>query len=60
MHQPLSLTDPEEVDVGLLRFCSSQLKLLQLYIHIQQLHSAPHAEAYGTPLDINQARVLTV
>lgn len=55
MDQQLLFTDPEEVDVGLLRFCSSQLKLLQLYIDIQQLHSAPEAEAHGTPLDINQA-----
>lgn len=60
MDQQLFITDPEEVDVGLLRFCSSQLKLLQLYIDIQQLHFAPDAEAYGTPLDINQAWMLMV
>uniref|UniRef100_A0A667Y7Q3 RAB3 GTPase activating protein subunit 2 (non-catalytic) n=1 Tax=Myripristis murdjan TaxID=586833 RepID=A0A667Y7Q3_9TELE len=32
--------DPEAVDEALLQLCSSQLKLLQLYTDIQQLHSA--------------------
>lgn len=53
--QKLFITDPEEVDVGLLRFCSSQLKLLQLYTDIQQLHSALDAEACGTSLSVTQA-----
>lgn len=38
-------TDPEEVDPALLQLCSSQLKLLQLYTDVQQLHSAAHMEA---------------
>ncbi|XP_056914815.1 rab3 GTPase-activating protein non-catalytic subunit isoform X2 [Takifugu flavidus] len=50
----LKQKDPEEVDVSLLRFCSSQLKLLQLYTDIQQLHPAPDAEACGTSLSITQ------
>ncbi|KAG9347341.1 hypothetical protein JZ751_004908 [Albula glossodonta] len=32
--------DPEAVEEGLLQLCSSQLKLLQLYVDIQSLHSA--------------------
>uniref|UniRef100_A0A669DL58 RAB3 GTPase activating protein subunit 2 (non-catalytic) n=1 Tax=Oreochromis niloticus TaxID=8128 RepID=A0A669DL58_ORENI len=35
----LKRQEPEEVDAGLLQLCSSQLKLLQLYTDIQQLHS---------------------
>uniref|UniRef100_A0A3Q4NBM5 RAB3 GTPase activating protein subunit 2 (non-catalytic) n=1 Tax=Neolamprologus brichardi TaxID=32507 RepID=A0A3Q4NBM5_NEOBR len=36
----LKRQEPEEVDAELLQLCSSQLKLLQLYTDIQQLHSA--------------------
>uniref|UniRef100_A0A8C7PST6 RAB3 GTPase activating protein subunit 2 (non-catalytic) n=1 Tax=Oncorhynchus mykiss TaxID=8022 RepID=A0A8C7PST6_ONCMY len=35
--------DPEAVDEGLFQLCSSQLKLLQLYTDIQQLHSTGEA-----------------
>lgn len=38
------ITDPEEVDKALLQLCSSQLKLLQLYTDIQNLHSAADIE----------------
>ncbi len=31
--------DPEAVDESLLQFCSSQLKLLQLYTDVQLLHT---------------------
>lgn len=54
MDQYLFIPDPEEVDAGVLQFCSSQLKLLQLYIDIQQLHYGSDAEAYGTSFNINQ------
>lgn len=54
MDQYLFIPDPEEVDAGVLQFCCSQLKLLQLYIDLQQLHSAPDAEGYGTSFNINQ------
>lgn len=57
MDQDLFIPDPEEVDAGVLQFCSSQLKLLQLYMDIQQLHSAPDAEARGTSLSSNQVAV---
>uniref|UniRef100_A0A669E1R3 RAB3 GTPase activating protein subunit 2 (non-catalytic) n=1 Tax=Oreochromis niloticus TaxID=8128 RepID=A0A669E1R3_ORENI len=40
----LKRQEPEEVDAGLLQLCSSQLKLLQLYTDIQQLHSATDVE----------------
>lgn len=50
----LFIPDPEEVDAGVLQFCFSVLKLLQLYIDIQQLSSAPDAEACGTSFNINQ------
>ncbi|KAF3844617.1 hypothetical protein F7725_007780 [Dissostichus mawsoni] len=36
--------DPDEVDPALQQLCSSQLKLLQLYSDIQQLHSAAVTE----------------
>lgn len=39
-----SITDPNEADTALLQLCSSQLKLLQLYTDIQQLHSAADTE----------------
>lgn len=41
----IRIADPEEVDPALLQFCSSQLKLLQLYRDIQHLHSAADTEA---------------
>lgn len=40
----LFIAEPEEIDTGLLQFCSTQLKLLQLYTDIQQLHSAMDRE----------------
>ncbi|XP_056151672.1 rab3 GTPase-activating protein non-catalytic subunit isoform X2 [Lampris incognitus] len=40
LHDSLKEQDPEAVDQALLQLCSSQLKLLQLYTDIQQLHSA--------------------
>ncbi|KAJ3613339.1 hypothetical protein NHX12_019589 [Muraenolepis orangiensis] len=40
LHDSLREQDPEAVDDALLQLCSSQLKLLQLYTDIQQLHSA--------------------
>uniref|UniRef100_A0A7N8WIR1 RAB3 GTPase activating protein subunit 2 (non-catalytic) n=1 Tax=Mastacembelus armatus TaxID=205130 RepID=A0A7N8WIR1_9TELE len=40
----LKQQDPEEVDTALLQLCSSQLKMLQLYSDIQQLHSAAEIE----------------
>ena len=60
IYQYLFIPDPEEVDAGVLQFCSSQLKLLQLYSDIQQLHSAPNAEEYGTSFSINQVWILLV
>uniref|UniRef100_A0A3Q1EL20 RAB3 GTPase activating protein subunit 2 (non-catalytic) n=1 Tax=Acanthochromis polyacanthus TaxID=80966 RepID=A0A3Q1EL20_9TELE len=44
LHDTLKQKDPEEVDITLLQLCSSQLKLLQLYTDIHQLHSAPNVE----------------
>uniref|UniRef100_A0A673CNK7 RAB3 GTPase activating protein subunit 2 (non-catalytic) n=1 Tax=Sphaeramia orbicularis TaxID=375764 RepID=A0A673CNK7_9TELE len=41
------ITDPEEVDPALLQLCSSQLKLLQLYSDIQQLHSAADLDSFA-------------
>ncbi|CAL8271744.1 unnamed protein product [Merluccius merluccius] len=40
LHDSLKEQDPEAVDEALLQLCSSQLKLLQLYTDIQELHSA--------------------
>ncbi|XP_028250734.1 rab3 GTPase-activating protein non-catalytic subunit isoform X2 [Parambassis ranga] len=45
LNDTLKQQDPEEVDTSLLQLCSSQLKLLQLYTDIQQLHSAGDSEA---------------
>uniref|UniRef100_A0A4W6C6N3 RAB3 GTPase activating protein subunit 2 (non-catalytic) n=1 Tax=Lates calcarifer TaxID=8187 RepID=A0A4W6C6N3_LATCA len=45
LYDTLKQQDPEEVDTDLLQLCSSQLKLLQLYTDIQQLHSAAGTEA---------------
>uniref|UniRef100_A0A674EDB7 RAB3 GTPase activating protein subunit 2 (non-catalytic) n=1 Tax=Salmo trutta TaxID=8032 RepID=A0A674EDB7_SALTR len=39
--------DPEAVDEVLFQMCSSQLKLLQLYTDIQQLHSTGEMEVAG-------------
>uniref|UniRef100_A0A4W6CGE5 RAB3 GTPase activating protein subunit 2 (non-catalytic) n=1 Tax=Lates calcarifer TaxID=8187 RepID=A0A4W6CGE5_LATCA len=44
LYDTLKQQDPEEVDTDLLQLCSSQLKLLQLYTDIQQLHSAAGTE----------------
>ncbi|XP_029982062.1 rab3 GTPase-activating protein non-catalytic subunit isoform X2 [Sphaeramia orbicularis] len=51
LYDTLKDQDPEEVDPALLQLCSSQLKLLQLYSDIQQLHSAADAEPSSDPLD---------
>uniref|UniRef100_A0A8D3CVP9 RAB3 GTPase activating protein subunit 2 (non-catalytic) n=1 Tax=Scophthalmus maximus TaxID=52904 RepID=A0A8D3CVP9_SCOMX len=45
LYDTLKQQDPEDVDAALLQLCSLQLKLLQLYTDIQQLHSAADAEA---------------
>ncbi|KAM3870837.1 rab3 GTPase-activating protein non-catalytic subunit [Diretmus argenteus] len=45
LHSSLKERDPEAVDEALLQLCSSQLKLLQLYTNIQQLHSATDTDA---------------
>ncbi|XP_069017004.1 rab3 GTPase-activating protein non-catalytic subunit isoform X2 [Embiotoca jacksoni] len=45
LNDTLKQQDPEEVDTALLQLCSSQLKLLQLYTDIHQLHSAADTEA---------------
>uniref|UniRef100_A0A8C9ZGG8 RAB3 GTPase activating protein subunit 2 (non-catalytic) n=1 Tax=Sander lucioperca TaxID=283035 RepID=A0A8C9ZGG8_SANLU len=44
LHDTLKQQDPEAVDIELLQLCSSQLKLLQLYTDIQQLHSTADIE----------------
>ncbi|KAM6969514.1 rab3 GTPase-activating protein non-catalytic subunit isoform 1-T1 [Tautogolabrus adspersus] len=44
LYDTLKQQDQEEVDTALLQLCSSQLKLLQLYTNIQQLHSAADTE----------------
>uniref|UniRef100_A0A8C7S838 RAB3 GTPase activating protein subunit 2 (non-catalytic) n=1 Tax=Oncorhynchus mykiss TaxID=8022 RepID=A0A8C7S838_ONCMY len=48
----LLLANPEAVDEALLQLCSSQLKLLQLYTDIQQLHSTVEAstDAHTKPV----------
>ncbi|XP_027130580.1 rab3 GTPase-activating protein non-catalytic subunit isoform X2 [Larimichthys crocea] len=48
LYDALKQQDPEEVDTPLLELCSSQLKLLQLYTDIQNLHSAADIEASST------------
>lgn len=53
MDQDLFIPDPEEVDAGVLQFCSCQLKLLQLYMDMEQLHSAPD----GTSFSSNQVAI---
>ncbi|XP_056282047.1 rab3 GTPase-activating protein non-catalytic subunit isoform X2 [Pseudoliparis swirei] len=45
LHETLKQQDPEEVDEALLQFCSSQLKLIQLYTDIQELHAGAEREA---------------
>ncbi|XP_047466434.1 rab3 GTPase-activating protein non-catalytic subunit isoform X4 [Mugil cephalus] len=45
LNDTLKQQAPEEVDATLLQLCSSQLKLLQLFTDIQQLHSAADFEA---------------
>ncbi|XP_041927683.1 rab3 GTPase-activating protein non-catalytic subunit isoform X2 [Alosa sapidissima] len=46
--------DPEAVDESLLQLCSSQLKLLQLYSHIQLLHTEATEEEYETSPGIEE------
>uniref|UniRef100_A0A671VRS1 RAB3 GTPase activating protein subunit 2 (non-catalytic) n=1 Tax=Sparus aurata TaxID=8175 RepID=A0A671VRS1_SPAAU len=48
LYDTLKQQDPEEVDDALLQFCSSQLKLLQLYTGIQNLHSAADTKTCST------------
>uniref|UniRef100_A0A7N6BYD9 RAB3 GTPase activating protein subunit 2 (non-catalytic) n=1 Tax=Anabas testudineus TaxID=64144 RepID=A0A7N6BYD9_ANATE len=45
LYDTLKQHDPNEVDAVLGQLCSSQLKLLQLYTDIQQLHSTADREA---------------
>ncbi|XP_074547611.1 rab3 GTPase-activating protein non-catalytic subunit isoform X2 [Halichoeres trimaculatus] len=40
LHDTLKQQDQDEVDPGLLHLCSAQLKLLQLYTDIKNLHAA--------------------
>uniref|UniRef100_A0A671VRG7 RAB3 GTPase activating protein subunit 2 (non-catalytic) n=1 Tax=Sparus aurata TaxID=8175 RepID=A0A671VRG7_SPAAU len=47
LYDTLKQQDPEEVDDALLQFCSSQLKLLQLYTGIQNLHSAADTKTWN-------------
>ncbi|XP_041668477.1 rab3 GTPase-activating protein non-catalytic subunit isoform X2 [Cheilinus undulatus] len=53
LYDTLKQQDQEEVDMTLLQLCSSQLKLLQLYTNIQQLHSTADTETCcnDEPLD---------
>ncbi|XP_029937881.1 rab3 GTPase-activating protein non-catalytic subunit isoform X2 [Myripristis murdjan] len=51
LHDSLKERDPEAVDEALLQLCSSQLKLLQLYTDIQQLHSAADTDTSSEALD---------
>lgn len=50
------IADPEEVDPTLLQFCSSQLKLLQLYSDIQQLHTAADTGLCSTKVSRHACR----
>uniref|UniRef100_A0A669DKL6 RAB3 GTPase activating protein subunit 2 (non-catalytic) n=1 Tax=Oreochromis niloticus TaxID=8128 RepID=A0A669DKL6_ORENI len=50
----LKRQEPEEVDAGLLQLCSSQLKLLQLYTDIQQLHSATDDSLEGIEEELSR------
>ncbi|KAI3367973.1 hypothetical protein L3Q82_026801, partial [Scortum barcoo] len=51
LYDTLKQQDPEEVDTALLQLCSSQMKLLQLYTDIQQLHSAADTETCSATQD---------
>uniref|UniRef100_A0A672HQF6 RAB3 GTPase activating protein subunit 2 (non-catalytic) n=1 Tax=Salarias fasciatus TaxID=181472 RepID=A0A672HQF6_SALFA len=44
LNDTLKQQDPNGVDTALVQLCSSQLKLLQLYSDIQQLHSAAETQ----------------
>uniref|UniRef100_A0A8C7L9F9 RAB3 GTPase activating protein subunit 2 (non-catalytic) n=1 Tax=Oncorhynchus kisutch TaxID=8019 RepID=A0A8C7L9F9_ONCKI len=57
----LLLANPEAVDEALLQLCSSQLKLLQLYTDIQQLHSTVEAstDAHTKPVRAEPLRIHT-
>lgn len=52
----VSIADPEEVDEALLQFCSSQLKLIQLYTDIQELHAGAEREASSDNVRARHAR----
>uniref|UniRef100_A0A673YVC7 RAB3 GTPase activating protein subunit 2 (non-catalytic) n=1 Tax=Salmo trutta TaxID=8032 RepID=A0A673YVC7_SALTR len=49
--------DREAVDEALLQLCSSQLKLLQLYTDIQQLHSTVEAIIFFSPFPHSLYRI---
>lgn len=51
LYDSLKQQDPEGVGSVLVQLCSSQLKLLQLYTDIQNLHSAVDTEASSEALD---------
>uniref|UniRef100_A0A673YVQ0 RAB3 GTPase activating protein subunit 2 (non-catalytic) n=1 Tax=Salmo trutta TaxID=8032 RepID=A0A673YVQ0_SALTR len=57
----LLLANREAVDEALLQLCSSQLKLLQLYTDIQQLHSTVEAstDAHTKPVSAEPLRIHT-
>uniref|UniRef100_A0A8C7S9S5 RAB3 GTPase activating protein subunit 2 (non-catalytic) n=1 Tax=Oncorhynchus mykiss TaxID=8022 RepID=A0A8C7S9S5_ONCMY len=50
--------DPEAVDEALLQLCSSQLKLLQLYTDIQQLHSTVETEDAGVEEELARVSLI--
>ncbi|XP_053191076.1 rab3 GTPase-activating protein non-catalytic subunit [Scomber japonicus] len=51
LNDTLKQQDPEGLDSVLAQLCSSQLKLLQLYTDIQQLHSATDTETCSEALE---------
>ncbi|KAM3595515.1 uncharacterized protein V6R79_024591 [Siganus canaliculatus] len=48
LHESLKPQDPDDVETVLHQLCSTQLRLLQLYTDIQNLHSAADTEASST------------
>uniref|UniRef100_A0A4W5MM32 RAB3 GTPase activating protein subunit 2 (non-catalytic) n=1 Tax=Hucho hucho TaxID=62062 RepID=A0A4W5MM32_9TELE len=50
--------DREAVDEALLQLCSSQLKLLQLYTDIQQLHSTVETEVAGVEEELARVSLI--
>ncbi|XP_034051245.1 rab3 GTPase-activating protein non-catalytic subunit isoform X2 [Thalassophryne amazonica] len=51
LYDTLKEQDPDSVDPALVQLCSSQLKLLQLYSDIQQLHCSEDIDACSEALD---------